>query len=127
MPFAFIIVGLVLVISGAKGSSQQLLTLVKGDLQGQNSYLYWIVAILAIGATGYIESFKPLSRAFLILVLVVLVLKEGKTTNQGGGFFQQFTAALKTISTPTPSTKTAVTGSSSTLSSLESLFSGTSN
>lgn len=101
MPFAFLIVGTVLVISGVKGTSQQLLTLVKGDLQGQNSYLYWIVAILIIGSVGYIPSFKKLSVAFLTLVLVVLVLREGKTTNSGGGFFQQFTAALKQISTPT--------------------------
>lgn len=101
MPFAFIIVGVVLAISGVKGTSTQLLTLVKGDLQGTNSYLYWIVAILVIGSVGYIPNFRSLSRAFLILVLVVLVLREGKSTNAGGGFFAQFTAALKQISQPT--------------------------
>lgn len=98
MPFAFIIVGSVLVISGVKGTSQQLLTLVKGDLEGTNGYLYWMVSILIIGSVGYIPAFKNFSRAFLILVLVVLVLREGKGTN---GFFQQFTAALKEISQPT--------------------------
>lgn len=100
MPFAFLIVGVVLVVSGVKGQSQQLLTLVKGDLQGTNGYLYWLVAILAIGAVGYIPGFKPISNAFLILVLIVLVLKEGNPANGNGGFFQQFTAALKTISNP---------------------------
>src|SRR5258708_2096522 len=69
MPFAFLIVGTVLVISGVKGTSQQLLTLVKGDLQGKNGYLYWIVSILLIGSLGYIPAFKNFSRAFLVLVL----------------------------------------------------------
>lgn len=104
MPFAFLIVGVVLVISGVKGTSQDLLTLVKGDLEGKNGYLYWLVAILVIGSVGYIPAFKSLSRAFLILLLVVLVLKEGNTgSNAGGGFFQQFTKALSQIAQPTSS------------------------
>ena len=98
MPFAFIIVGTVLVVSGVKGTSQDLLTLVKGDLQGKNGYLYWLVAILVIGSIGYVPAFKSISRAFLILVLVVLVLKEGNKNNPGGGFFQQFSSALSQIS-----------------------------
>jgi hypothetical protein len=98
MPFAFIIVGTVLVISGVRGTSQDLLTLVKGDFIGTNSYLYWVVAILIIGSLGYVSSLKNFSRAFLALVLVALVLKEGKTSGAGGGFFQQFTNSLKQIS-----------------------------
>jgi hypothetical protein len=98
VPFAFIIVGVVLVISGVKGTSSQLLSLVKGDLTGTNNYLYWIVAILIIGSIGYIPSFKSLSHAFLALVLVVLVLKEGNPNSGGGGFFQEFQSALQKIS-----------------------------
>ena len=98
MPFAFLIVGVVLVISGVRGTSQDLLTLVKGDFQGKGSYLNWMVAILLIGSLGYIESFKGFSRAFLALVLVVLVLKEGNPKNGNGGFFQQFQTALQQIS-----------------------------
>lgn len=130
MPFAFIIVGIVLTITGVRGTSQQLLKLVKGDLTGTNSYLYWIVAILVIGSVGYVPTLKPLSRAFLILVLVVLVLREGKTSASGGGFFQEFTAALKTISQGQGSTAAPASGLSSTVSSLESAaqsFSSTSD
>jgi len=61
------------------------------------------VAIVAIGSVGYVRALRPLSRAFLVLVLVGLVLREGKTSNAGGGFFQQFTSALQTISTPSSS------------------------
>lgn len=98
MPFAFLIVGVVLVISGVRGTSQQLLTLAKNDLTGQHGYLYWMVSILAIGAVGYVPQLRTLSRAFLVLVLIVLVLKVGNPNSTGGGFFQQFTAALKQIS-----------------------------
>lgn len=103
MPFAFLIVGSVLVISGVKGTSQQLLTLVKGDLQGKNGYLYWIVSILIVGSLGYIPALKGFSRAFLVLVLVVLVLREGNP--QSGGFFAKFTSALTQISNPVTATQ----------------------
>lgn len=103
MPFAFIIVGVVMVISGVRGTSQDLLTLVKGDLTGKNSYLYWLIAILLIGSVGYVPSLRSLSRAFLALVLIVLVLKVGNPSTGNGGFFQQFSAAIKQISQPTTS------------------------
>lgn len=106
MPFAFIIVGLVLVISGVRGTGTQLLALIKGEFQGKDNYLYWAVAILAIGAVGYVPSLRPLSRAFLVLVLIVLVLKTGKTSNTGGGFFKQFTTALQQISQPNTAANT---------------------
>lgn len=98
MPFAFLIVGVVLVISGVRGTSQDLLTLVKGDFIGKGSYLYWLIAILLIGSIGYIPSFKGFSKAFMTLILVVLVLKEGNPNGSGGGFFKQFQNSLTQIS-----------------------------
>lgn len=97
MPYAFIIVGLAMLVSGARGTSSDLLTLIKSDLTGTNNFFYWIVAILAIGAVGYIDTLKGVSRAFLVLVLVVLVLADNKQ-NGGGGLFVKFDAALKEIS-----------------------------
>jgi hypothetical protein len=109
MPFAFIIVGLVLLVAGVRGKSANLLTLVKGDITGKNSFLPWIIAVLAIGALGYIEDFKSLSRAFLGLVLVVLVLADDKAT--GSGFFQNLSNDFTALTT----------GSSATLSTVSSL------
>jgi hypothetical protein len=124
MEFAFIIIGGILIISGAKGTTNQLTTLVKGDLQGKDGYLYWIVAILVIGSLGYISQLRTFSHWFLALVLVVLVLKTGSTSNPGGGFFQQFTSALSSISNPSnnpSSTSTLTTTSLPSISSLPSL------
>jgi FtsH-binding integral membrane protein len=91
MPFAFIFVGLVLIISGVRGTSSQLTTLLKSDLTGKKNFIYWGLSILVIGSLGYVDEIKPLSRAFLVLVLVVLILSNG-------GFFQLFNQAIATIS-----------------------------
>lgn len=95
MPFAFIFVGLVLLIAGVRDSADDLLTLLKGDLAGQNNFIYWILAILLIGALGYVKDFATLSKAFLGLVIVVLILAEDKQGN--GGFFTKFQQAIGTI------------------------------
>lgn len=105
MPFAFLIVGVIAVAAGVNHQSKQLLTMVKGDLQGKDGYIYWFISILLIGSLGYIPQLKGFSRAFLVLVLVVLVLKEGNPSGQGGGFFKQFTSALSQISNPTGTTE----------------------
>lgn len=95
MPFAFIIAGIVLLTAGVRGQSNKLVTLIKGDLTGSNNFFYWILSILLIGSLGYIEDFKALSRAFLVLVLLVLVLANDKGTN--GGFVVKFQEAVKEI------------------------------
>lgn len=97
MPFALIFVGLILVTAGVRQKTGDLYTLVKGDIEsssGQTGYLYWMVAILIIGAVGYIENLKPFSRAFMALVIVILFLKTGNPLGTGGGFFAQFQAGL---------------------------------
>lgn len=92
MAWILLIIGAVMVTTGVKGTTPDLLSLLKGDLTGKNNFLYWIVSILAIGAVGYIAPLRPVSRAFLVLVIIVLVL-----TN--GGFFQLFTEALNSTQT----------------------------
>lgn len=83
MPFALLIVGIVLVVAAVRNSQNDLFTLLKGDFTGQNNFIYWMLAILLVGALGYIPSMTKLSRAFLVLILVVLFLSHK-------GFFQQF-------------------------------------
>jgi hypothetical protein len=92
MPFAFLIVGTVMIISGVRGTSQDLVTLVKGDFSGKDGYLYWMLVILAVGSIGYVSALRLLSRAFLALILIVLVLKNGT------GFFSKLTESLTQIS-----------------------------
>lgn len=113
MPFALLFAGAILIAAGVNGQTSQLFTLVKGDIEGGNGekgYIYWMTAILIIGAIGYVPDFKVLSRAFMALVLVVLFLKTGNPVSGSGGFFEQFFGALginptsvQAISTSAPS------------------------
>lgn len=100
MPFAFAIVGIVFIVAGVRGKSADLMDLLKKDLIGPNNFIYWMLSIFIIGSIGYIQDFRALSRAFLVLVLVVLILYEGDPKRSGGGFFTKFTEAIAQISGP---------------------------
>lgn len=96
MPLVLLIIGVVLVIAGVRSTQDTLFSLVKGDFTGTDNFIYWLGAILIIGAIGYIPKVKPISTALLVLVIVVLFLKKGDAQGLGGGFFSQFTNALET-------------------------------
>jgi hypothetical protein len=94
MAFVLLIIGLVLLVSGVRNTASSdgsgnlgLYDLVKGEFTGDHSYMTWVFAILVIGALGYIDQLKSLSRSFLVLVLVVLILSNG-------GFFDKFSQEL---------------------------------
>jgi ABC-type xylose transport system permease subunit len=87
MPFALLIVGIVLLVASVRNTQADLYKLVKGDFSGPNNYLYWVVSILIIGAVGYIETLRPISRMFLALVIIVLFLSHG-------GVFESFNRQL---------------------------------
>ncbi len=88
MPFAFLIVGAAFLIAGVRGKDDELLSLLKGDFTGSPNFVAWLFALLVVGAIGYIETLKPISRAFLALIIVVMFLSNG-------GFFSKLTTQLK--------------------------------
>jgi hypothetical protein len=89
MPFVLIGLGIILLVSGVRGSHKQLADLLKDDFTGRQNFLVWIVAILGIGAVGYVPSLQPVSRSFLVLVLLVLFINNR-------GFFTQFQQQILT-------------------------------
>lgn len=95
MPFALLIIGVFLLVAGVRDKQNDLFTLVKGDFSGPNNFVFWIVSILIIGAIGYIPKLKPLSTAFLVLVIVVLFLSKGSGAPNGLIFFQNFAQGLQ--------------------------------
>lgn len=95
MPFALTIIGLFLLIAGVRNTQDQLFTLVHGDFTGSDNFIFWFLAILLIGAIGYVDKLKPLSTAFLVLIVSVLFLKKGSSTGIGGGFFAQFLSGIQ--------------------------------
>jgi len=115
MPFAFILVGILLLVSGVRKTSTDLVGLIKSDFTGSDNFIYWLASILVIGSVGYIDQFKALSRAFMVLVIVILILTDGQ------GFFSQFNSALNQISSDNKNTTQQAQSNSSTLSSLAGL------
>lgn len=87
MPFLFLIAGILFTVSAARNTQSQLLTLLKGDFTGKGNFIYWMVSILIVGSLGYIPRLKPVSVAFLALIIIVLFLKNG-------GVFSKATSAL---------------------------------
>lgn len=122
MPFALAIIGIVLLSAAIQNTQGTLYDLLKSDITGPNSFLYWLVIILLVGALGYIEKLRPLSIAFMSLLIIVLFLKKGDpVTGAGGGFFNQFTTQLGQISSATPAVPSVADTSLSWLKTLSNL------
>lgn len=93
MGYVLLLVGLVLTVAGVRDRQGQLYEQLGKDFSGPNSFVWWVVSIGAIGSLGYAPQLQGLSRAFLALVLIVLVLSNGTV-------FQQFTSALQGSANP---------------------------
>lgn len=83
MSLALLFAGLLLLISAVRNSQDDLFALLQKDFTGPNNFVAWIIALVFVGAIGYIPKLKPLSIAFLTLVLIAIFLKKGT------GFFDQ--------------------------------------
>ena len=81
-----------MVASGVRNTQGDLWTLVKHDFTGSDNFVYWLVAILAIGSLGYVEKIRPAANALLALVIIVLFLSNK-------GFFPQFLSQIKSTNT----------------------------
>lgn len=88
MPFVLILFGAVLLVAGIRNTYKDLWTLVKGDFTEQGGFLTWVAAIAVVGGMGYIPKLKPLSVAFMTLLLLVLVLSNGGVFAQLQKFIQ---------------------------------------
>lgn len=87
MPFALVLIGLLMIVTGARNTHAAFGRQIVSDFTGPGNFTSWIVAIGAVGAVGYIEPLKPLSRAFMVLIIISFVVKNG-------GVFTKFTQAL---------------------------------
>ena len=109
MPFIIAFIGILLIVTGYKGTLSQLTTLLQGDLTGKTSFAVWLFAFFVIGLFGYIPAFKKLSDAFLLLVIVVIVIANDKS---GGGFFANLQTAINNAGSGASSATTATAPSS---------------
>lgn len=108
MAFALIFIGALLAVSAVRGTTSQLGALVRSDFTGQGNFIWWVAVVLAIGAIGYIRPLQALSKAFLGLIIVVLLLSKGNPIKMPqGGFFAQLFNSLKNATATAPTGTTA--------------------
>lgn len=89
MPFALVFIGLIMIVTGAKGTHAALGKQVVADFTGPGNFFYWIAAVGTVGALGSIPGFKPFSRMFMTLIIVAMIIKNG-------GVFDKLIEAIKT-------------------------------
>ena len=80
MPFAALLIGVILIVVAFNNSFGQLATQLEGDIPG---YFKWAIAIVAILALGYIPGFRVPSRWLLGLVALVVVLTQWSSIQAG--------------------------------------------
>lgn len=102
MAFAFLFAGLLLLVSGVRGTQDDLFALVRSDFTGEGNFINWAGVVILIGLVGYIRPLRPVSQAFLVLLLIVLLLSKGNPKLPQGGFFAQLFAQLKQPATAQP-------------------------
>lgn len=90
MPFALLIFGLVFVVSAIRGTQADLFTLLREDFTGDKNFFVWVLAIILIVAVGNVRVLRPVSNAFLGLVVLVIILRAGKA-----GLFESFLSQVK--------------------------------
>jgi hypothetical protein len=98
MAAVLIIVGALMAIVGVRGTYGDFGKLLVTEFQGAKSFLWFAVAVGVLAALGNVKELKPVTNAFLLLVLVVLILSQQQGT--AGGFFASLMAQLQASTVP---------------------------
>lgn len=102
MPFALLVIGLILIVTGFQNTYAQFGAQLDEDFTGQNNFFYWVIAIGLIGALGYIKSLQGFSRAVMALILIAMFLTMRNGSAQGAEFFSSFNSQLSAGTTTAP-------------------------
>lgn len=87
MPFALVIIGLVMIVTGARDTYAAFGAQVRKDFTGPGNFTFWLASLGAVGAVGYVPKLKPLAIAFMTLIIVAMLLSNR-------GFFAKLQEAL---------------------------------
>lgn len=75
MPFFLLIAGIVLIVAAYRKRQGDLFRLLKDDFFGDNNFVIWTLSIVLIVSLGYIKQLKPITDAFLVLVILVIIVR----------------------------------------------------
>lgn len=82
MPFALIIIGIILAISAYRNTLPELFSIVKDVTADSKGFGYWIIASIILGFLASIQSIKKPVNAFMILLMLVLLIRKRGTLDQ---------------------------------------------
>jgi len=92
MPVFLILIGSIFLVAAVKGNEGDLISLIKDDFSGSHNFILWVMAIVVIVALGNFKVIKPVSDAFLgLVILVIIVANYGK----GQDIFNSFISQVK--------------------------------
>jgi hypothetical protein len=94
MPFVFLFVGLLFLVTAIRGTDQAMFALVKSEFWGANSFVPWAAAILILAMVGYVKTVKPIADGLILLVILAMVVANK------GGFFNMLNQGLKNPVSP---------------------------
>lgn len=115
MPFALLTIGILLIVVGFQNTYKAFGNQLVTDFTGPSSFLVYSVAIVAIGAVGYVKELEGFSRAFLGLVVLALFIgavnKGGFFANLQSGLNQGNSAPVDPIGGALPANSSSVASS----------------
>lgn len=100
--FAILVIGILTVISFAKGNYNEVATQVENDMFGTGSgsgFLLWVAAIVFLAVMGSALHIPRAAKMFMVLVLVVYIISQN-------GLWTQAETAFATATAPAASSAT---------------------
>lgn len=82
MPFALIVIGIILSIAAYRDTLPELFSIIKDVTADSKGFGYWVIAAIILGFAASIQPIKKPVNAFMILLMVVLLLRKRGTLEQ---------------------------------------------
>lgn len=82
MPFALIVIGIILAISAYRDTLPELFSIIKDVTAESEGFGYWIIGAIILGFLASIQSIKKPVNAFIILLMIVLLIRKKGTLEQ---------------------------------------------
>lgn len=82
MPFALIVIGIILAIAAYRDTLPDLFSIVKDVTSESQGFGYWVLASLLLGFAASIQTIRKPVNAFMILLMFVLLIRKRGTLEQ---------------------------------------------
>jgi ABC-type transport system involved in cytochrome c biogenesis permease subunit len=88
VPFFLAFFAILLIVAGVKGTETKLLAQVQDDAK---HFIVWFFLIVLVGSVGFSKTARPVSNAFLVLIVIAFVIGSGNAIIAG---FKQLTSGV---------------------------------